>query len=75
MIKMKVKFEKVTDVTEFVNEVSKLDCEADLSSGRYLINAKSIMGIFTLDISKELDLVIYSDDYMIKDKFNKWRVI
>lgn len=75
MIKMKVKFEKVTDVTEFVNEVSKLDCEADLSSGRYLINAKSIMGIFTLDISKELDLVIYSDDYMIKDQFNKWRVI
>lgn len=75
MIKMKVKFEKVTDVTEFVNEVSKLDCEADLSSGRYLINAKSIMGIFTLDISKELYLVIYSDDYMIKDQFNKWRVI
>ncbi len=74
MIKMKVKFEKVTDVTEFVNEISKIECDADLSSGRYLVNAKSIMGIFVLDVSKPVDLIIYSDDIELKDKFNRWRV-
>ena len=75
MIKMKVKFEKVTDVTEFVNEISKLECEADLSSGRHLVNAKSIMGIFTLDISKPIELIIYSNNAEIKNRFNKWRVL
>lgn len=74
MIKMKVKFEKVTDVIEFVNEISKIECDADLSSGRHLVNAKSIMGIFVLDVSKPVDLIIYSDDIELKDKFNRWRV-
>lgn len=74
MIQMKIKFEKVTDVTEFVNEISKLECEADLSSGRYLINAKSIMGLFTLNLSNPVDLIIHSEDNDLKNKFNKWRV-
>lgn len=74
MIQMKIKFEKVTDVTEFVNEVSKLECEVDLSSGRYLINAKSIMGLFTLNLSSPIDLIIHSEDMELKNKFNKWRV-
>lgn len=74
MIQMKIKFEKVTDVTEFVNEISKLECEADLSSGRYLINAKSIMGLFTLNLSNPVDLIIHSEDNDLKNKFTKWRV-
>lgn len=74
MIQMKIKFEKVTDVTEFVNEISKLECEANLSSGRYLINAKSIMGLFTLNLSNPVNLIIHSEDNDLKNKFNKWRV-
>ena len=47
---------------KFVNEISKFDDEFDLVSGRYVIDAKSIMGIFSLDISKPIDLNIHNVD-------------
>jgi phosphotransferase system HPr-like phosphotransfer protein len=49
-------------VKAFVNEVSKFDTEFDLVSGRYVIDAKSIMGIFSLDLSKPIDLNIHDED-------------
>ena len=52
----------INDVKAFVNTVSKYDFDVDLISGRYAIDAKSIMGIFSLDLSKELTLNIHSDD-------------
>ena len=51
-------------VKSFVNEVTKFDNEFDLVSGRYVIDAKSIMGIFSLDLSKAIDLNIHDDDNM-----------
>ena len=42
-------------------EISKFDCDFDLVSGRYVIDAKSIMGIFSLDLSKPIDLNIHAD--------------
>ena len=45
----------------FVNEISKFDFDFDLVSGRYVIDAKSIMGIFSLDLSKPIDLNIHSE--------------
>ena len=44
----------VTDVKTFVNVVSKYDFDVDLVSGRYAIDGKSIMGIFSLDLSKPI---------------------
>ncbi len=75
MQQIKIQFKEIKDITDFVNEVSKLECDADLSSGRYLVSAKSIMGIFALDISKPIYLILHSDDTELKHKFNKWRVI
>ena len=49
-------------VKSFVNEVTKFDNEFDLVSGRYVIDAKSIMGIFSLDLSKPIDLAIHAGD-------------
>ena len=49
-------------VKNFVNEVSHLECDVDIVSGRYVIDAKSIMGIFSLDISKPIDLNIHNAD-------------
>ena len=46
----------------YVNEVTKYDAEFDLVSGRYVIDAKSIMGIFSLDLSKPIDLNIHSEN-------------
>ena len=48
-------------VKSFVNTISQYDYDFDLISGRYVIDAKSIMGIFSLDLSKPIDLTIYTD--------------
>ena len=51
----------IDKVKSFVNDISKFDCDFDLVSGRYVIDAKSIMGIFSLDLSKPIDLNIHSE--------------
>lgn len=52
----------INDVKTFVNVVSKYDFDVDLISGRYAVDAKSIMGIFSLDLSKPIRVEIHSDD-------------
>ena len=52
----------INDVKDFVNIVSKYDFDVDLTSGRYVVDAKSIMGIFSLDLSKPIKVVVHSDD-------------
>ena len=52
----------INDVKDFVNIVSKYDFDIDLTSGRYVVDAKSIMGIFSLDLSKPIKAEIHSDD-------------
>jgi phosphotransferase system HPr-like phosphotransfer protein len=49
-------------VKNFVNTVSKYDFDVDLVSGRYAVDAKSIMGIFSLDLAKPIKVEIYSDN-------------
>lgn len=51
----------IEKVKQFVNTINTYDSEFDLSSGRYIIDAKSIMGIFSLDLSNPLRLDIYND--------------
>ena len=52
----------INDVKNFVNTVSKYDYDIDLTSGRYVVDAKSIMGIFSLDLSKPIKVEIHNDD-------------
>ena len=52
----------INDVKEFVNIVSKYDFDVDLTSGRYVVDAKSIMGIFSLDLSKPIKVEVHSDN-------------
>ena len=56
----------INDVKDFVNIVSKYDFDVDLTSGRNVVDAKSIMGIFSLDLSKPIKVEVHSDDC---DKF------
>jgi len=51
----------VEKVKGFVNTISPLDGDFDLVSERYVVDAKSIMGIFSLDLSKTLRLDIHND--------------
>lgn len=57
-----IKLSTIGDVKAFVNTVGRYDFDVDLISGRYAIDAKSIMGIFSLDITKTIKLDAHTDD-------------
>lgn len=61
MKSVKISLNSIDKVKSFVNDIAKFDAEFDLVSGRYVIDAKSIMGIFSLDISQPIDLNIHVD--------------
>ena len=61
---VKISLNSIDKVKSFVNEISKFDNDFDLVSGRYVIDAKSIMGIFSLDLSKPINLNIHADENM-----------
>ena len=52
----------INDVKNFVNIVSRFDYDIDLASGRYIVDAKSIMGIFSLDLSKPITVEIHNEN-------------
>ena len=62
MKEIKVCLNSIADVKKFVNMVSMYDCDIDLVTERYVVDAKSIMGIFSLDLSKPIDLAIHTED-------------
>lgn len=64
---VKVSLNSIDKVKTFVNDINRFDFDFDLVSGRYVIDAKSIMGIFSLDLSKPIDLNIHTDG----DKLNE----
>ena len=75
---IKVNLNNIDAVKDFVSEMSKLpeNVNVDLLSGRYVINAKSIMGVFSLDLSKPIDLRVTCENqyvvnqvYELCDKF------
>ncbi|MDF2593822.1 MAG: HPr family phosphocarrier protein [Clostridia bacterium] len=63
MKSVNISLNSIEKVKQFVNLINIYDGDFDLSSGRYIIDAKSIMGIFSLDLSKTLRLDIYNDSY------------
>ena len=59
---VRVCLDSIDKVKGFVNDISRFNTDFDLISGRYVIDAKSIMGIFSLDLSKPIDLNIHAED-------------
>ena len=59
---IQISLNSIDKVKAFVNDITKFDTDFDLVSGRYVIDAKSIMGIFSLDLSKPIDLCIHADE-------------
>ena len=64
---VKISLNSIDKVKTFVNEITKFNCDFDLVSGRYVIDAKSIMGIFSLDLSKPIELNIHANEASIED--------
>ena len=56
-------------IKSFVALVEKYPCDMDLRSGRYLVDAKSILGIFSLDLSQPVELELLTDDEALQAKF------
>ena len=73
MNKTEIILSSVQDVRDFVNLVVLIDYEVDLAQGRYLIDAKSIMGIFSIDLLSPITVIAhteYADDFFAKlDKY------
>ncbi len=61
---VKISLNSIEKVKSFVNAITRFDVDFDLVSGRYVIDAKSIMGIFSLDLSKPIDLNIHANEEM-----------
>ena len=59
---VQISLNSIDKVKSFVNKITKFDYDFDLVSGRYVIDAKSIMGIFSLDLSKPIKLQAHTDD-------------
>lgn len=59
---VKISLNSIDKVKSFVNDITKFDTDFDLVSGRYVIDAKSIMGIFSLDLAKPIDLNIHGEE-------------
>ncbi len=57
-----IRLSLVENVNKFVNIVSGFPFEMDLRAGRHVVDAKSILGIFSLDLSRPITLEIYADD-------------
>lgn len=62
MFTRNIKLTTINNVKDFVDDVNKFDEDVDISVGNYVIDAKSIMGIFSLDLSRELSLTVHAPE-------------
>lgn len=69
--KVTVNLNKVNDATKFVSEISKFNSDVDIISGRHVCDAKSLLGVFSFDLSKPVDIEIHSDNENEIKRFNE----
>ena len=73
--KITVSLNKIRDITKFINLASKCQGDVVLKSGQFAVDAKSIMGILSLDLSKPLNVEFYGDiPYAVKEGMKKFIV-
>ena len=66
-----IKLNTIDKVKDFVSRVSTFDCDVDILYGRYIIDATSIMGIFSLDLTNPVTVMIHTDNYDELKLFNE----
>ena len=66
-----IKLNSIEKVKNFVSRISTFDCDVDILYGRYIIDATSIMGIFSLDLTSPVTVLIHTDDYDELKLFNE----
>lgn len=63
MLEKKLILDNIEKVKEFVAIASAKEYDIDLLSGKYIVNAKSIMGVFSLDLTKPVTMVAHCEVY------------
>ena len=74
MVECNILLDTIDKIADFIKVISKIEYDIDLVKGRYTVDAKSVVGVFTLDLSKEAKIIIHTDDESILDKFSEWGV-
>lgn len=73
MVRRKVKLEEISEIQEFNRICFQFNCDMDLVGGKYYVDAKSIMGIFSLNLDLPLELIADTDDErLVDEKFAKY---
>lgn len=67
--RVKINLNSVEDIKKFIKVVTNFEEDIDIISGRFVIDAKSIMGVFALDLSKPVEAQIITEDPKAIDKF------
>lgn len=74
MTTAKIRLSATADVEEFVNAASKCEYDVDVFYNRYIIDAKSILGVLSMDLSRELTVKCYGDDPKFFNRIQKFAV-
>lgn len=74
MKQFKVKLPLINDIKDFTNIVSRHAYHIEAESGRYKVDAKSIMGLFSLDLSKPIKINAYTNDDKLKEELSRYLV-
>ena len=62
MLEFYVSLASIEDVRQFVNAATRCPCEVDVLSGRYVVDGKSIMGLFSLDLSQPVKVQVHGGE-------------
>ena len=62
MKQVQIKFNTIAQIQNFVNDMSRFLSDVDLTSGKYIVNAKSVIGVFSLDLAHPIGLTADGED-------------
>lgn len=74
MLRLKIKLDTTDDIKEFLNETVKIKSDVDLIKGSRIVDAKSTIGVMTLDLSDPVEIAIHSENKDLLELFKKWQV-
>ena len=72
MFELNVKFSNVEDIEEFHQVVCNMNCDVDAVKGSYVVDAKSFMGLLTMDSSTPITVIVHSQDLSLRKEFKRW---
>jgi hypothetical protein len=72
MFELKVKFSSVEDIEDFHKTVCNMACDVDAVKGSYMVDAKSFMGLLTMDWSVPITVIVHSQDLSLRKEFERW---